>query len=143
MGLISFLLSMTEGLLGKFNVMVGIQIYCCEVQVATVWFVREIKQNMAFFVCLLVCFGFYVCLFVATLGSKWYHHHLEKKCLLNLIILLLILFCRLFLTESGWIWKCLGTLFPLSYFKLWQLSSDWRFSHHFYVAAIMGYFKWS
>lgn len=111
--------SVTEDLLGKVYVRVWIQLYYCDMQIATAWFVRETKAGDD-------------CIF-AILGSKRCHLTLEKKtCLGNIVIILFDLFC-FFLTESGLAWKCLGTLFPFS-----QLFFDWRMTHRFCAAAIIG-----
>lgn len=58
-------MSVTEDLLGKAYVMVGIQLYYCDTQIVTVWFVRETKAGDGHI--------------FAILGSKCCHLTLEKN----------------------------------------------------------------
>lgn len=63
--------SVTEDWLGKVYVMVGIQLYYCDMQVATVWFVRESNAGDG-------------CIF-AILHSKLCHLTLEKKLIWGIL----------------------------------------------------------
>lgn len=56
---------MTEDLLGKVYVMVGVQLYYGDMQIATVWFVRETNAGDGHI--------------FAILRSKWHHLTPEKN----------------------------------------------------------------
>lgn len=104
----------TENLLGKLYVMVGVQMHYCDMQIAICGLLRKSRLEMAIF--------FHLRFQMRSFGST----KKNQTGLGNIVILLSLFWYIFFLTEGAWTYKCLDILFPFS-----QLSFDWRLSHNF------------